>query len=263
MAKLCPLASSSAGNSTYIGTQTGGILVDAGISCRKITAALAQLGTAAAALRGILITHEHTDHIKGLKTLTKQHTIPLYATAGVLEYLCRNDLIAPETPLHPVTRTSFAVDGIEVQAFATPHDACDSVGYRLTAENGQRMAIATDLGNVTAEVRAGVLGCDAVLLEANYDATLLRMGRYPYFLKERIASATGHLENIDTAAFAQELVASGTSHLILGHLSKENNNPALAEQTVATALAAAGAQRNCDFTLQVAQYDQCSPPLRF
>lgn len=263
MAKFCVLASSSAGNSTYISCACGALLVDAGISCRRIVNAVAGLGESASALKAVLITHEHTDHIKGLCNLVKKTGASVYATAPVLEFIAANNHVPAGATLVEVTPHPFEAAGMQVLAFATPHDSAASVGYRLTLPDEQTVAVATDLGAVTDEVVQGVRGCRTVLLEANYDPELLRMGPYPWFLKKRISSGNGHLDNGSSAAFAAALVESGTAQLFLGHLSRENNNPALAEQTVAAALAEAGAQRGLDFELDVAPYDNPSRLVRF
>lgn len=263
MARFCALASSSAGNSTYLSSGGGALLIDAGISCRRIVTALASIEADVSELAGILLTHEHTDHIKGLRVLTGKHPIPIYATAPVLTYLSENDAVAPKTPLVEVTAAPFEAAGMQITAFATPHDSVASVGYRITTSDGHRVAIATDLGHVTREVEAGVSGCELVLLESNYEPQLLRMGPYPPFLKRRIASDHGHLDNGSSAEFAARLVQSGTTRFFLGHLSRENNNPALAEQTVRHALTACGAQEGSDFLLAVAPYDTPGKLVRF
>lgn len=256
MARFCVLASSSAGNSTYISCGEGALLVDAGISCRRISRSLADLGEELGKIAGILLTHEHADHVKGLRILTKNTGAPVYATAPVLRYLEENALVDPRSKLVEVGPRPFAAAEIEVSAYATPHDSVGSVGYRFLLPGGQKIAVATDLGQVTGEVYDGVRGCDLALLEANYDPELLRMGRYPYFLKRRISGNDGHLANPSCAEFACGLLESGTTRLILGHLSRENNCPALAEQTVDDALRRAGARRGIDYELSVAPYDE-------
>ena len=263
MAKFCVLASSSAGNSTYISCASGAVLVDAGISCRRIVNAIADIGESASELKAVLITHEHTDHIKGLLNLIKKTGAAVYATGPVLDYIATRNHVPTGATLIEVTSRPFEAAGMQIQAFATPHDSVASVGYRLTLPNEQTVAVATDLGFVTDEVMQGVRGCRTVLLESNYDPQLLRMGPYPYFLKQRIASNNGHLDNESSAALAAALVESGTAQLFLGHLSRENNNPALAEQVTAAALAEMGAQRGIDFELNVAPYDNLSRLVRF
>lgn len=263
MAKFCALASSSSGNSAYISCSSGSLLVDAGISCRRIVNSIASIGECAQDLSAVLITHEHSDHIKGLCNIIKKTGAAVYATAPVLEYLATKGCVPAGTELVEVTCAVFEVAGMQVKAFATPHDSAASVGYRFTLPGEQTVAIATDLGEVTDEVVEGVRGCQTVLLEANYDPQLLRMGSYPYFLKQRISSKRGHLDNASTAEFAKYLINSGTARLFLGHLSRENNNPALAEQIVSDTLLQMGAQPGIDFELDVAPYDCTSRLVRF
>ena len=255
MAKFCPLASSSAGNCTYIAASGGAVLVDAGISCRRITQALAELDTHPSALAAVLITHEHIDHIKGLRLLTARTGLAVYATPAVLDYLIEHDHVAPGTPLVEVGESPLVVGGMEVTAFHTSHDSVDSVGYRLVTPDGHAVAVATDLGEVTAPVDRGLAGCELVMLESNYDLLLLRMGPYPPFLKRRIASKQGHLPNDSCADLACRLIEQGTTRLVLAHLSRENNNPSLAYQTVDDALRACGAVARVDYELDVAPYD--------
>lgn len=256
MARFCVLASSSAGNCSYITCGEGVLLIDAGISCRRIAQALAQAEERLDELAGIVVTHEHIDHVRGLRTLTKNTGAPVYATAPVLRYLAANDLVDGRSELVEVGPSPFEAAGMEILAFATPHDSVGSVGYRFSMPGGQTAAVATDLGRVTPEVKDGVRGCGLVLLEANYDPEMLRTGGYPAFLKRRISGNDGHLANPNSAAFACELIESGTSRVILGHLSRENNRPALAEQTVCDALELSGARRGIDYELSVAPYDQ-------
>ena len=254
MAKFCPLASSSGGNSTYIAAADSALLVDAGISCRRIVNAVAAFGEGVQEVRAILLTHEHIDHVKGLGVYLKKHPVPLYATAAVLEAVS-TALPAGTELCEIVPGEPFEAAGMWVCAFETLHDSVGSVGYRIETPDGHTVAVSTDLGAVTDEVRAGLFGCETVLLESNYDPLLLRMGPYPAHLKARIASAHGHLSNDDASAFACELLESGTSHFFLGHLSKENNNPALAQQSAEAALFGIGAKDGLDYTLDIAPYD--------
>jgi len=254
MAKFCPLASSSGGNSTYLAASGDALLVDAGISCRRIETSIASFGEDVRRIRAILLTHEHIDHVKGLAVFLKKHRVPLYATAAVLETVCPA-LPADAALCEIVPGETFEAGGMLVKAFSTSHDSVGSVCYRIETPDAHTFAVATDLGAVTPEVKSGLCGAETVLLESNHDPLLLRMGPYPMYLKARIASAHGHLSNDDAAAFATELLLSGTARFFLGHLSKENNNPALAHQTVGAALADAGAKENGDFTIDVAPYD--------
>lgn len=256
MARFCPLASSSAGNSAYIAASGGGLLIDAGVSCRKIKTALGEVGAAPGDIEAVLLTHEHIDHLRGLRVFCKTSGAAVYATAPVLDYAGRNGCVEAGTKLVEIEAgRPFCVAGMRVTAFSTPHDSAGSVGYRVETPDEHVLAVATDLGEITDEVERGVAGCELVMLEANYDPALLRMGPYPYFLKQRISSRTGHLANDRSADFACRLLEAGTSRLVLAHLSRENNNPALAYQTVCDAISAAGGQEGLDYELCVAPYD--------
>ena len=263
MAKFCVLASSSKGNSAWLGCGESSILIDAGISCRRICSAIAQLGGEAETLSAVLITHEHTDHIGGLLNLLKKTKAKVFAPSAVVDYITKHGYAPAGAVLTAIGEGPFAVNDIEIRAFKTPHDSEASVGYRIALPNGETVGIATDLGHITEEVRRGVLGCRTVLLESNYDSRLLDMGSYPWFLKQRIRSEQGHLENSVSAEFAAELVENGTVRLFLGHLSRENNNPALALQTSEDMLLHRGMKRCIDFELDVADYDLPSRPIRF
>lgn len=249
MARIYPLFSSSKGNASFVGSPHGGVLIDAGVSCKRLMQALGDCGIPERAIRGIFITHDHSDHIKGLRMVTKRLKVPVYAQAQTLEKLIAGENLAPGCPAQVMEGTVTAGDA-ELTAFDIPHDTVQSCGYRIRTGDGRTCAVCTDLGHVTPTVHQALLGCDLVLLEANYDPRMLANGPYPGYLKQRIASERGHLSNPDSGALAAALVAAGTTRLILGHLSQENNTPALAEQTVEQALGQF--RRNGDYLLEVA-----------
>lgn len=236
---LRTLASGSSGNSILIRSGSTALLVDAGISCRKITQRLKSCGLRPEDLSGILITHEHTDHICGLGVLLKHHPIPIYATAGTCEFLAQKyPVTAPHLMMIPPA-SYFELGDLTVTAFPTPHDAVESVGYLLS--DGERTAaIATDLGEVTDYIRELISEAQLVLLEANHDIPMVRTGPYPYPLQERILGCLGHLCNEAAAQFAVELARNRTVSFILAHLSKENNTQELAYGVVEEALREAG-----------------------
>lgn len=250
MARIYPLFSSSSGNAHFIGTPAGGILIDAGVSCKKLVSALRLNGIEPEAVRAIFITHDHSDHINGLRVFGKCCKAPVYATLGTLKYLDSQGILCS---LKADVIGSGGVDaaGFHVTAFHTPHDAAESVGYRIHTPDGKICSICTDLGHITEEVDRGISGCGLVLLESNYDDNMLKSGPYPYSLKKRIASLTGHLSNTESAREARRLIESGTRRIILGHLSRENNTPRLAEETLIKTL---GSElvRNRDYMLTVA-----------
>lgn len=239
MTTVHTLASGSSGNALVFSCGDTHILVDAGISCRRITTALKTLGLGLEDLDGLLITHVHSDHISGLQTLLKKSDFPIlasgrtcreleYRLAGISHRLRELKAMA-KTPLGQCS----------VTAFPTSHDAPGSFGYRLDSAEGS-LGILTDTGYVTPEAREVLLGVDMAVLEANHDVEAVRSGPYPYYLKARILGREGHLCNEDAAEFAAELVEQGTSELILAHLSLENNTPAMAQNAVERALSARG-----------------------
>ena len=249
MARIYPLFSSSRGNASYIGTPECGILIDAGVSFRRLSQALERSGIPLSGIRAVFITHDHTDHICGLRTLTAQLRVPVYSQKKTLRNLIDRGQVAPNAELHELHDT-VTVCGMQVTAFDTPHDTDQSCGYRAVLPDGRICAVCTDLGHVTKTVEQALTGCDLVLLEANYDPQMLRDGHYPSNVKARIASGSGHLSNQDSAAAAKKLVAAGTTRLVLGHLSQDNNRPAVAEQAIVTGLA--GFTRGRDYLLEVA-----------
>ncbi len=252
MACFCTLASGSSGNSTYIGSGVGGVLIDAGISCRAIFAALQSRGIERTGIGAVFITHEHIDHVKGLKVLLKRLAVPVYATEEVLDFLADRDALPADARAVPMPAQGVAVGDLYIGAFETPHDSVHSVGYVAVSGNGKKMAVSTDLGAVTPTVRQAVDGCDLVLLESNYDKNMLMAGGYPYPLKRRIDGEKGHLSNEGCAAFLPQLVQAGARRLVLGHLSRENNLPGLALETAALALEKAGLRRAEDYEIEVA-----------
>ena len=229
------IASSSAGNAALVCHEDTNILIDAGVSCRRITQTLTTLSLTLADLDGILITHEHIDHVRALGTLQKKCAVPLYAsrgTAAALDY--------PAERVHAFTPgDALTVGSLRALPFRTSHDARESVGYRIESDDGS-LAVLTDTGCITDEAHDLALGADTLLLEANHDIEMLKTGPYPYPLKRRILGEYGHLSNEAAAEFAVECVRAGTSDILLAHLSGENNTPDLAEYAVGRALQARG-----------------------
>ena len=242
-------ASGSSGNCSVVTDGKVNILIDAGISLRRVTAGLRTLGLTPGDLDGVLVTHEHSDHVSGLPMLLKHSGLPVYATRTTANRL-RGMLPGTEEYLVEIAPgAGFDLGDIEVTAFPTPHDSADSVGYRL--ENGTALGFATDTGCVTDEMLGGLMGTDTAVIEANHDVEMLRWGRYPVYLKRRILSDTGHLSNDNCGKLAKTLAENGTRRIIIGHLSKENNTPDTARRTVQNALC------GCDAQLYVAPADGC------
>lgn len=251
MSRFCPLFSSSKGNAAYLSGGGTSLLVDAGISLRQLTLALGAHYLEPGDLSGVLITHEHSDHIKGLAMLLKKHRIPLYASPGTLDYLCANGHVPGGAAIAEILGPT-VIGGIEVTPFDTPHDACNSTGFRFAMPDGRTVAIATDLGHVTDTVRQHIEGCDLVMLESNYDRRMLEVSSYPYPLKRRIRGDFGHLSNEDCAEQLIRLIRSGVTRLCLAHLSEMNNLPALARQVAKNALDGQSMRENLDYILRVA-----------
>jgi len=250
MARIYPLFSSSKGNSTYIGNEKQGILIDCGVSFKRLSAALEVNNIPLSAIRAVFITHEHSDHIAGLAMLSKKTSLPIYGQKRTLQRLCDTGKIAPASPVIDISGISISCADMEISCFNTPHDAIQSCGYKIHTGDDKFCAVCTDLGHVTPEVDQALEGCRLVLLEANYDENMLRTGPYPLYLKERILSQNGHLSNDDCAVQAASLISRGTTHLLLGHLSQDNNRPAIADRTVEAGLS--GFVRGKDYLMGVA-----------
>lgn len=237
MTTVHTLASGSSGNALVLSWDGGNILVDAGISCRRIRQGLQALGLGLSDLSSVCITHTHSDHISGLQTLLKYTDCPIYASAAAGRDLARR-MVLPEDRLREAEGTFFVKD-CAVTAFPTSHDAPGSRGYRFDTPDGG-FGLLTDSGVVTPEAEAVLPGVALAVLEANHDVEALRSGPYPYYLKKRILGPAGHLRNEDAAAFAAALARAGAREIVLAHLSQENNTPAMALRAVEAALRAAG-----------------------
>lgn len=230
--RVAVLASGSKGNAAYIELDGVRLLIDAGISARRITRSLADLGVDAASLDGVFVTHEHSDHIKGLPTLLKQYRLPLFAPPATLRAIGES-LAVPEDTFTPLAG-DVMLGSVAVKSFSTLHDAASPVGYAVCGS--EKCALATDLGFLTNDVMAAIEGSDALILEANHDRELLQNGSYPWRLKQRILSNRGHLSN-SAAAWALVRLKKRPRAVFLAHMSQENNRPELVEETVRTILA--------------------------
>ena len=239
MASFTTLYSGSSGNCGLVQCGQKYLLIDMGKSCRITVNALKELGLALSDLEGILVTHEHSDHIKGLQVFLKNHPVPLYAGADTLDALDAMGVLPAGLETQAVEGRTLDVGGFEV------------------------MAIATDLGQLTTPVHQNLSGADLVALEANYDPYSLRNGPYPYYLKQRIASARGHLSNDECAAKILELLQEGCTRFALCHLSQENNTPDLALGTVFRTLAMAGCTPEKGTIIQAQKRSQISDNILF
>ncbi len=252
MPVVIPICSSSKGNSVFFGHKSNGILADAGCSFSMLKRILAGFGVELSAVKAVVVTHEHSDHIKGLATLTKYTSIPVYATERVLDELINKNAVSSTANLHTTDELENIPSDIAAEAFPTPHDSVGSVGYTFWTD-GIKISLCTDLGCVTNEVARNVTGSRFVFLEANYEPAWLSANKnYPVYLKRRIASGSGHLSNQESAEFALKLIKNGASHIVLGHLSQENNSPEQALLFFRTFLSGNGLNEGFDFILNTA-----------
>lgn len=252
MAKYCSLFSGSKGNATYIGSAHGGILVDIGVSAKRIREALEARNIDPRSIQGVCITHEHTDHVAGLKVLTKQFGWTVYASEGTISELLKNGQIHQNSNIVPLYTAAVTIGDLRVTPFHTPHDAKESMGFCIETPDERKIGIATDMGVMRGEVERLLSACDLVHIESNHDVGMLRAGTYPLHLQQRILSDRGHLSNVMCAATVARLAEAGVSRFTLAHLSEQNNTPALALQTTAASLARAGLQPKKDYELSVA-----------
>ena len=239
MLTFTTLASGSSGNAALVSCGRTHILLDAGISARRITTGLRSLGVDPGELAAILVTHEHHDHINGLPVLTKKLRVPIVSSGPTCRQLCCKvpfveDLVREQEP-----GTGVQLGELWVESFSTPHDAAGSVGYSITGD-GCRMVLCTDLGYITPEVQQVVRGCDLLVCEANHDEEWVRTGPYPYYLKQRVLGRRGHLSNEAGAQLALLAAQNGARTILLAHLSEENNTPAHALEVVGRTLRQAG-----------------------
>ena len=252
--QLYSIASGSSGNCIYAGDDDRGFLVDVGTSLKKVREGLDAQGLSLERLEGVLVTHEHSDHIACLAALLRKHPIPVYATADTIEKIwekCNMNNISPEL-FHSIrSGQDFTVSDYVIHSFSISHDAADPVCYTLQKDTA-KVGIATDMGMYDDNIIENLGDCDAVLLEANHDINLLQVGPYPYALKMRILGDRGHLSNDASARLIKEIVHKGLKTVILGHLSEQNNFPELAFNTVSYEMESCESWRECGTDLVVA-----------
>lgn len=256
--EVCVLASGSKGNCTYVSDGETRILIDAGISCKKIETALAEKGVSLSQINAVLVTHEHTDHIMGLRTIDTKYGIPILANQRTAACIDVRMHINTSKWYKNNFDTGFKIGKIEVIPFKTSHDAVNSVGYTILV-GGKKVSYVTDLGYVTQGVFNIIKGSALVILESNHDLKMLANSRYPLELQSRIKSNTGHLSNVQCADVATALALTGTKCIILAHLSEENNTPELAWGVCYDSLAKRGITPGQGFYLLVAAQNQPTP----
>lgn len=261
MAKFTTLYSGSSGNCAVIEENGGYLLIDMGKSCRLTTKSLYELGLPLRQLRGVCVTHEHSDHVKGLSVFLKNNPVPVYGGVDTLDFLADHDLVPGSTELVAIDGRTEDIAGFQVEAFPTSHDSVGCCGFHITTEKGKVLSIATDLGFVSEPVYEALRGSDLVALEANYDQGMLMSGPYPYYLKTRIASPRGHLENRDSAGALLQLLRDGCEKFALCHMSAENNTSQLVQSTMAAVFGAGGAVLGKDCLMQLSLRHDVSPSI--
>ncbi len=258
--RVCSIASGSSGNCIYVGDGNTNIIVDAGISRKRIVEGLNSIGVAPEELNAILVTHEHSDHISGINMMEKMFGTPVYATGGTLDAICSKDKkgdIKHENLYEVHADEEINIGGIKVTPFSTSHDAADPVCYTLSA-SGFKTSIATDLGVFDDYTIDNLDGSDVLFIEANHDISMLEAGPYPYALKRRILSEKGHLSNEDSGRLLCRILGSRLKYALLAHLSKENNYPDLAYQAVKCQIWEDMGINELPFKLAVAERDKPS-----
>ncbi len=232
--QICSIASGSSGNCIYVGSETTHVLVDVGISKKRIEIGLESIGLKGHEIQGIFITHEHSDHIKGLGVMSRKYAIPIYTTAKTWHKILADKTLGfIEPELHREIRAdeSLLLGDLTINPFKTSHDSIDPVCYTFQNE-GKKISVATDLGCYDDYVRENLEFSNVLFIEANHDVRMLEVGKYPYFLKQRILGDFGHLSNETSGRLICDLAHEGLSHIVLGHLSQENNMPDLAYESV-------------------------------
>lgn len=255
MFDFCNLYSGSSGNSSLIKTENTKILIDAGVSSKKIETALSNLNIDPSSLDGILITHEHTDHVQGLGTFVKKFNVPVYVNSKTLDAMPKQkDKMPTDNIKNFNINEKFEIGDLKIDSFSIPHDAVNPCGFNIYKGN-QKISIATDIGHMTKDVIKHLEDSIFILLESNYDPEVLRYSRYPYLLKTRIAGPDGHLPNEVAGQTIAHLLQSGLKQATLGHLSKESNFPELAYKTVVDEIISSSNYNENSLKLSVASRD--------
>lgn len=259
--KLCSITSGSSGNCIYIGAANTHLMIDVGISGKRIENGLNQIGLKTAEMDGILITHEHSDHISGLGVVARKYGIPIYATPGTIYEIRKSKSLGaiPDKLFREIQEdTEFTINELTIHPFSVSHDAAQPVAYRIS-RGDKSIAVATDLGKYDDYIIDNLKDLDVLLLEANHDINMLQVGSYPYYLKQRILGDKGHLSNELSGRLLGKLISDKLKAVVLGHLSKENNYEELAYETVRLEISMGeAAYKPDDFYITVAKRDSVS-----
>ncbi len=260
--RLCSIASGSSGNCIYVGSEATHLLVDVGISGKRTESGLNSLGISARDLDGILITHEHADHISGLGVISRKYGVPIYATPGTIQAIqnCSSVGKIDKSLFREVKEdVKLTIKDLTVNPMRISHDAAQPVAYRISYGN-KKVGICTDLGVYNDYTVECLRGMDALLIEANHDVNMLQVGPYPYYLKQRILGDRGHLSNENSGRLLSRILHDKLENIILGHLSKENNLPELAYEAVRMEITLGDNPYHAnDFRIQVANRSEVSP----
>ena len=257
MARVLSLGSGSSGNCFFVGDRESGVLVDVGISFKAIKTALEKYEISLDSISALLVTHEHSDHIKGLTTFLKKTDIPVYASKETAEYIFEH-IPESEGKLHSLEPKTSVYEGkTEFYAFCVYHDSRNAVGYRIKTPDNRFVVYSTDVGHIDDQIFENLINADLNIIEANYDDGMLMCNpSYPFLLKKRISGACGHLSNKDCAETVLNLYKNGCRRFLLAHLSRENNTPDVALETVKNALCSEGFVENIDYELCVAPREE-------
>ena len=248
---FCSLSSGSSGNCYYIGNEFYGILIDAGISATSIRKFLRDMNISMQTIMGVMITHNHSDHIKGLEVLTRKNRLPAFTTLKVWEsILSPNMKISRDCIREIPLQQKFHLAGFDIEAFPVFHDAPETIGYHICSGD-KKITIVTDLGHICQTAAPYIKEANLLVIESNYDENMLLNGRYPYYLKKRIQSDNGHLGNLQTSTFLASIVSDNMSHICLAHLSKNNNTPEKALQTLQQTFSEKGINLNGQHRISV------------
>lgn len=259
------VASGSSGNCICLGSDQCHVMIDAGISGKRIEEGMNTYDYTTSDMDGVLITHEHSDHIQGLGVVARKYGLPIYATKGTADAILQSSSVGKIDPslFHVIEAgKTFFIGNLEIYPMSISHDAADPVAY-LVSDGRHRVGVVTDLGYYDADIVSHMEGLDALLLEANHDIHMLQVGTYPYPLKQRILGERGHLSNETSGQLLGQILHDGMQHILLGHLSKENNYDELAYETVRLEISLGdNPYRGNDFPIEVAKRDRPSSLIR-